>query len=175
MPRLLVLFVCDGNIVRSPVCEHFFYQEIISRGNKDSISAKSAGLQGGVPGTSNPQHQNITNYANEWELLKDVFEKEKIPIKERWMLVNEKLIKKASVIIYVGDKVDYLGKFYAQYPNAKKKIYLATEIVPESPYAIYDVYGLKDKKKAEETIKGLKYLCKNGYERIISIARVGEI
>jgi protein-tyrosine phosphatase len=103
------LFVCWGNIMRSPMCEELFKRELAGRGNTN-YTVVSAGLNA-MPGR--PAHSWAIAVAKEFGISLE---------RHRARLLTTEMVAQADLVL----TMDYRNQVHllSQWPGAKKKAFL---------------------------------------------------
>ncbi len=149
-PPRIVLFVCTGNICRSPMAEALFNNAARQRNENNAWLARSVG-------TWALDHQAASGHAQ------TVMAKRGIDLSaHRGRTVTRAEVAEADVVIAMTQNHhDALG---AQFPEYRHKIHLMSEIAGRV-YDIADPYGgVLD--EYEATARELESLIQTGYTRI---------
>lgn len=120
-----ILFVCHGNICRSPFAEAYFRSLVVKRGM--SLTVKSAGLDT-TPGK--PAHSNTKSLAQQQMLSAD----EHVTTQLHADLVNQ------SDLIVVMEIV-HKNRVHSVYPASRGKVVLLGYFDPKGPLEVADPYG----------------------------------
>lgn len=120
-----ILFVCHGNICRSPFAEAYFRSLLMKRGM--SLTVKSAGLDT-TPGK--PAHSNTKTLAEQQTLSVD----EHVTTQLHADLVNQ------SDLIVVMEIVQK-HRVHSVYPASRGKVVLLGYFDPKGPLEVADPYG----------------------------------
>lgn len=152
--RPLVLFVCSGNICRSPMAEHLFRDLANKAGDGQRLRVASAGTLSilGEPAATYPQQM----------LLQDGIDMSA----HRSCALDQQLIDEAEVILVMTrmHRQDILTRFM----RAEDKVYLLSEMVGKR-FDIQDPYNGSAQEYAY--CKGeIEDLLTRGYERIRDLA-----
>lgn len=168
MKKKKVIFVCWGNIHRSPLAEEFLKYEISTRNLSDKINVRSYGLQG-YKNNPRSQFKNFTLYP-QYETSRKFLTKKGVDFSKRSSRpINKSAVDTSDLIIAMDEKV-LVDKQYglkANFPSAKYKTILFSEISGgnkvEDPYLStnYDTFI--------ETANIIETGIKNGFNKILSI------
>ncbi len=164
----LIVFVCNGNIHRSPIAEQVFKVILKEQRLNDKFQVISRGIMGSM-GTKSPKHANITGYTKEWMASKATLEKYKINItKHQSRPVTYNIAQKASVII-VLDKIILTNKdngLRNQFPQFKNKIHLLSELYGKKEN-ISDCDGVEDSEFHKKVIEKIYTILKKHWRKVI--------
>ena len=148
-----VLFVCLGNICRSPLAEAIFNEKVKQKGLSDQLISDSAGTANYHIG-KNPDQRSI-----------DVALKHNIPIKHKGQQFTKEHIKQFDYLIAMDNS--NLQNMVIEIGNQPNKLFLMRDFDPEGkgmdipdPYygglnGFENVYQMLDR-SVEELIKYLK-------------------
>jgi protein-tyrosine-phosphatase len=122
----LVLFVCTGNQIRSPLAAAIFKQHLIESGVKDSFRVESAGTWT-LPGRSDP-------FAIQTGLRMGLDIEN-----HRSRIIDKDVILAASIVIVMeqGQK----EALEVEYSHLRGKIHLLSQLAGDTPYNIPDPSG----------------------------------
>ena len=81
MENVLILFVCKGNMVRSPIAERLFRREVKRKGLDEEISVAYGGLQGSKVYPKETKYRSLKEYTNEWKIIKPILDEKGIDIR----------------------------------------------------------------------------------------------
>ena len=149
-----VLFVCTGNIYRSPIAAAIFMQEVEKRGLENEITAASAG-------TWAPENRPAAPRAVEYMELHGMDIS-----RHRSRRINRELIEDVNVAFTLeqGQK-EALG---VEYPELSERIFLLSEVVGQG-YDIPDPMS-NPEIPIEEIAKDIRNLIHKGFARILWLA-----
>lgn len=155
-----ILFVCTGNICRSPIAEGLL-RKLVAERQSDQIKAVSAGLYA-LPG----------NHVS--RLARQVAQEHGVDLSQhRAQLVSSNLITWADLVLVMEPA--HRENLIACYPEAKRKVFMIRHFADSgsSPRSIADPYGLQYESyrfcylDLEDAVKGLlHYLRSVRYETI---------
>jgi protein-tyrosine phosphatase len=124
----LILFVCTGNQIRSPLAAAIFQQHLMEAGLQDDFRVDSAGTWT-LPGRSEPKARETA--------LRMGLDIEK----HRSKVVNQDILLEACLVIVMenGQK----EALEVEYPQVRGKVRLLSQLAGEPPYDIPDPAGLE--------------------------------
>ena len=101
----IVLFVCQGNVFRSPVAEAILNKKLSELGLSDSIICISRGIQGQSE-VSAPKYNRFDLYVDEYQLAESVFRESNIDISNHVSKpMDLETLQSADLIIALGDAI----------------------------------------------------------------------
>ncbi|HLC57791.1 MAG TPA: hypothetical protein VJH95_04420 [Candidatus Nanoarchaeia archaeon] len=160
-----IIFICKGNMHRSPIAERIFKKELKKRSYPDSIKVDSYGLHGFI--LPPPKGKCLKDYPTEYKLSKPHLDKKGISMEEHiFKPLSENILKEASLIITMHPDVTRL--LLDKHPSIKNKTFLLTELCSKN-VIIKDVDGSKDPKVYEETINNLELCILKSFDKIIAL------
>jgi protein-tyrosine phosphatase len=122
----LILFICTGNQIRSPLAAAIFQQRLNESGLENKYKVESAGTWT-LPGQSDPSAR-----ATALRMGLDIEE-------HRSILINKELIVKANLVIVM--ELGQKEALEVEYPQVRGNIHLLSELAGEPPYNIPDPVG----------------------------------
>jgi protein-tyrosine-phosphatase len=146
----LILFVCTGNQIRSPLSAAIFQQLLTESGLQDSCRVESAGTWG-LPGLSDP-------FARETALRMGLDIE-----KHRSRMIDGDILTSACLVIVMepGQK----EALEVEYPKIRGKVKLLSRLAGEPPYTISDPSG-QGLEVYLQTAKELKRLLNSAFDTI---------
>lgn len=120
-----IVFVCKGNICRSPLAEAYFQSLVRKKGARVTVS--SAGLET-TPGK--PAHTNAKTVALQEQLMLDA---------HTTVQVHAELLDQIDLIVVMEVRQKY--RIQRLYPKAKGKVVLLGYFDPKGPLDIADPYS----------------------------------
>jgi protein-tyrosine phosphatase len=136
----LVLFVCTGNQIRSPLSAAIFKRRLNASGLKDRFQVESAGTWT-LPGQTDPLAR-ITALRMGLDIEA-----------HRSKLIETEMMTKACLVIVM--ELGQKEALEVEYPQVRGKVYLLSRLAGEPPYNIADPSG-----------KGLERYLQTGEELI---------
>lgn len=147
-----ILFVCTGNICRSPMAATLFEAQAEKMGEGDVYEVQSAGTWG-LDG------QQAAEYA------RAAMAKRGLSLENhRARTVTREMLDEASVVLVMTE--DHFHALTAEFPDARKKIHQISEF-SDRQYDIVDPYG-GPPEEYELCATELAQLIERGYPRIAS-------
>ncbi len=172
-----VLFVCQGNIMRSVIAELLFEKMLAEKNLSEEYTVISRGMQGTPALSVLPVHNNIKYYneangANVWEQslpsLKKLGIDEKIQ-ENKSTAVTAKDMEQADLVVALSKDVmeDPEWGLKSQFSMSSNKIILFTEIVG-SDEGISDAYASKEEgNKYEKRVYAIADVMKQGFHNLL--------
>lgn len=146
----VVLFVCTGNLCRSPMAAAFFNAHAASAGEADQYIGLSAG-------TWAAESQPASGYAVAAMAVRGID-----LTSHRAHEITAQAIDEADIVVVMtGSHREALS---AEFPQARRKIHMMSELADRT-YDIADPYG-GAASEYEATAQQLERLISNGYETI---------
>lgn len=151
--QVLVLFVCWGNVYRSPVAEQLFRKLVEVAGLESQIEVRSRGIQGfrGVPP---PRFPNLRYYDAEWNAAKGVLESFGVALADHVATaITPDDVREASLVVAMDEKVYSEGEINLldAFPAERPKIRLFGEF-EQSGIGIPDPDGQDDRYEHYKTV-----------------------
>ncbi len=160
-----IIFVCKGNIHRSPIAEQFFKKELIKSKYNKPVIVESYGLQGFILEPTKGKY--LRDYPTEYNLTKPILDKKGINIDNHISQpLNERIIDEADLIITMN--LDVQKTLLDKFPNIHKKTFLLNDLMDSR--SIHDPYGSTDANLHENVINIIEYCIINGFDKIIKLA-----
>ena len=149
-----ILFVCTGNLCRSPMAEGILKARFRSEGKQTLYQVHSAGAW-----TQNGQRASALAIQAMVELGLD------ITSHRSRRLTAEDVANANLVIVMTGNHKEAL---LAEFPEAKQKILLLSELAGET-YGIFDPYGSDSGQLYRECAREIGHLLSEGYPRLLEL------
>jgi protein-tyrosine phosphatase len=163
---LRIVFVCKGNLFRSPIAERLFRKEIARQKREGSIITDSYGLHGFL--LPNPRGTCLKDYPLEYRISKPMIEKMGISMEDRLAKpLTLDAVKNANLILTMSDDVQEL--LVAKCPPAHGKAFLLTEVCQQKTQ-LADVDGRDDPRVYEDTLQGIESCVTRGFGKILELA-----
>lgn len=150
-----IVFVCTGNLCRSPMAEGIFRTLLQIDGKDDLYGARSAGTW-----TIDGQSASALAVQAMREMGLD------ITAHRTHHLINED-VNRASLVVVMGR--DHKEALLAEIPQEREKIVLLSELAGES-HDISDPYGSNSLQRYRECASEIERLLRKGYSRILELA-----
>jgi len=128
-----IVFVCKGNIFRSPVAEYIFKKILDKRGIKD-VKVESAGT------SAKYANKKISDLIKIFPEENEVVKKTGVDIGDHVItFLDSKLVKESyKIIVFNRSLKDEVVK---NYPEAKNKVFILKEIIDEKNVDMEDLKG----------------------------------
>lgn len=168
-----VLFVCRGNIYRSPVAKIFLERMIEKIGLKGEIVCDSAGTQGST-GLPEPKFSNFIFYKNEFKAAKPTLEKFNLDLSKHISKpITVDLISKADIILAMDNKVinDRQEGLLANFPDSAGKILLLSELTGNKT-EIQDPDGVTIGEKYATITEEIHKYITDGFNNVLKILKL---
>lgn len=126
--KKLIVFVCKGNIARSPFAEAITQKELIKKRIDDKYRVISRGVQGTVVDPQPVKFSNIVSYKKLYQEAKPILDKFKVDLSDHSsQIIDEETAHSAAIILAMDQRIqdDLLQLF----PKQKEKIYLFSELI----------------------------------------------
>lgn len=150
MKPTFILFVCTGNICRSPMAAALFRAEAQKHGEAERFRIESAGTWGvdGQPATP---------------LAETVMQKRGLSLEGHVArTVTEEMVREADLILVMTHS--HRDALTAEFPSTRRKIHLLSQL-SGPPFDIADPIG-KPLNDYELCADNLQHLIENGYSRV---------
>lgn len=176
--KKIILFVCSGNMFRSPIAEAYFNM-LLKKNNDDKFFiAKSAGIRGTggkikLKGQNSPKFKNLKHYELEWKHSEPLLKKDNINIsKHSFVAINKKIILESSLIIAMSKDIyrTRTNSLLNQFLENKDRILLLSNIINKKR-GIPDVFGKRKRRMYKVAIGQIQNYLDLGYEKIIKLAK----
>jgi protein-tyrosine-phosphatase len=151
-----ILFVCTGNLCRSPMAMGFLRERLRRDGRQNDLQVRSAGTW---TMDGHPASDHALQVMAERGL--DISD-------HRSHLLTERDVEEADLILAMTQ--GHREAIEAEFPQARRKSYLLSEVVGRS-YDILDPY-LAPLAAYRRTADELEALIEEGYEKIVELAGV---
>lgn len=150
-----VLFVCTGNLCRSPMAAGFFRQRLEEEGLDGQFTVRSAGTWAaeGEPASPNTLHA-MADYGIDLGA-------------HQAHLLTPHDVQEADVVVVMEQ--DHADAILRQIPEAQAKVHLLTELAGAEG-DVLDPYGM-DIHSYRETAGEIRYLIGQAFHRILTLAR----
>jgi len=149
-----ILFICTGNLFRSPLAAAFFRQRLQQDGQEEHWSIDSAGTWT-LPGQSVPA------------VMQQAAEKRGIHLEKHLSkLVDASLLDSFDLVLVMES--GHKEALNVEFPSAASKIFLLPQVVDGVKYDVPDpaITG----QDAEQVAADMSSLIERGYERICQLA-----
>jgi protein-tyrosine phosphatase len=125
-PAPLILFVCTGNQIRSPIAAAIFLRRLTVAGLQDSFRVESAGTWT-VPGRSDP-FARLTAHRMGFDIEN-----------HRSRMIDKNILSEAHLVIVMeqGQK----EALEVEYPLERSKVQLLSQLAGDPPYNVPDPSG----------------------------------
>ena len=166
--KKLIVFVCRGNIHRSPIGEQVLKKLLKERGLEDKFEVISRGISG-TAGTKPPEYKNILGYPEELKASKPTLRKLNIDItKHEARPITEDIVKKAVAIIAMDKYVHFYlpHSLVNQFPLYKNKIHLLTQLEGKNQ-DIPDCRGFEDPEFHRAVIERIYNVLNNHFDTLM--------
>ena len=165
-----IIFVCNGNMHRSPIAERIFRRELKKRGY-NSIEVDSYGLHGFI--LPPPHGKCLKDYPTEYMLSKPHLDKKGINMENHLSKpLTEEVLKRANLIVTMHPDVNKL--LLEKCPQFKNKTFLITNLCANK-VILKDVDGSNNPKIYEETINNTELCVLESFNKIIELSKKNEI
>lgn len=165
----LIVCICRGNIVRSPIAATIINKELAKRKLTNKYVAISRGIQGTTIDPKPVKFPNITFYKELYSEIKPVLKKLKIDLTKHKSIPIDKIIAEKSSIMLAMDKKtkDALLKLF---PDQRKKIHLFSELINEDK-EIADPEK-SDSEKQEQIVNEINYIVLKAFSELIFLVNL---
>ncbi len=153
MPK--ILFVCTGNMYRSPLAAEIFIRKLLEDGKSNKWIVASAGTWT-KPDQPAPQDARLA--ANNLGL--DLG-------KHRTRLVDAEMLDNQDLILVMES--GHKEALVVEFPIARKKIYLLSEVVDQQVYDLPD--PMKSGQIIDELAADISAMIERGYTNIFRLAK----
>lgn len=152
-----ILFVCTGNLYRSPIAAEAFHDQLMQDGRDEEWVVKSAGTWA-VPGQKPPPEAMDLALAH--GLLID---------EHKTQALTADLIAEADLVLVMEES--HRDSIKAEFPFARKKVYLLSQVVEGIAYDIPDPAQVNA--ELGNIIGELVEMVRAGYRKIYSMVEAG--
>src|SRR3989344_4616128 len=165
--KTTIIFVCNGNMHRSPIAERIFRRELEKRGY-NSIEVDSYGLHGFI--LPPPRGKCLKDYPTEYMLSKPHLDKKEINMENHLSKpLTEEVLKRANLIVTMHPDVNKL--LLEKCPQFKNKTFLITNLCANK-VILKDVDGSNNPKIYEETINNTELCVLESFNKIIELSKI---
>lgn len=152
-----VLFVCTGNLYRSPIAAAAFLDQLMQEGIDEEWIVKSAGTWA-IPGQEPPPE--AMDLALAQGLLID---------EHKTQALTADLMAEADLVLVMEES--HRDSIKAEFPFARKKVHLLSEVVDGVAYDIPD--PIQADGEVDHIIAELVTMVRSGYKKICSFVEAG--
>ena len=165
--KKLIITVCRGNIVRSPVAAAFIEKEIVNNSLTDQYEVISRGVQGTSVDPQPVKHPNITFYGDLYKDAQPTLQKYGIDmISHRSQSITSDKASEATIMFAMDQKTkDALLQLF---PKIKPKLYLLSELINENR-DIIDPETLQGADKQQKIIDDIYMIIHKGFPQLLKL------
>lgn len=153
-----VLFVCYGNMLRSPIAERFFRKAINRLGLVDELSVSSCGIQG-AHGKNPTKGKTIWDYPISETLRKILLEFEINMDDHLARPLTDEIVLESDIIILVAP--EHANLLRSEFLSCWQKVFLLGWQNLEGVFSELTIIDLGDKFAAEEKVRRELCLLRN--------------
>lgn len=167
-----ILFICLGNIERSPAAQVVMEQILKNNGLDNEYTVESKGLQGTM-GTKPPQHSNISEYPDLYAAAKPALDEFDINIVDHVSkMATKEDIDSADVVIAMDKKLldEFDNSLMKQFPEGANKFHVFSELYGETE-GLDDPQYFTDESKHREIISTIYNTLQKEWKVILSWMR----
>ncbi|MEK7077221.1 MAG: hypothetical protein AAB967_03245, partial [Patescibacteria group bacterium] len=167
--KKLIIFVCNGNMHRSPIAERITQKLLSERGLEGTYEVVSRGIQGTV-GTKPTKHRKPIEYDLEWNASLPTLQKLGIELADHVSIpITKNLVERASVIVAMAH--DVLTRepngLNLQFPEYRRKARLFTELAGKEE-DVPDCGGVGDTEVHRATIELISEVLHEHFDELIA-------
>lgn len=165
--KKFIVFVCRGNIARSPFAEAIFLKELHQRNLLGEYSSISRGIQGTIVDPQPVKFPNITYYDQLYQDSKPSLEKFEINLSKHISTpIDKNIADKASLLIAMDNKTKQA--LLVLFPEQTKKVYLLSELINEQR-DIVDPEGISGIEKQEKIFSEIQNIIHQGFSKLLTL------
>lgn len=168
MMKKLIIFVCRGNIVRSPIAESLLKKKLVREKLADQYEVISRGIQGTVVDPKPAKFPNITYYQTIYAESKPTLDKLQIDLSDhRSTVIDQQTVDRASLILAMDDRI--LNGLRMLFPKNIDKIHLFSSLV-KSNKQIIDPETVSGVEAQRRIIMEIANIIEFGFKELIFLA-----
>lgn len=170
MRRKIIVFVCRGNIARSPIAEFLLNKKLKKEGLNNRYITISRGVQGTLVDPKPVKYPNITYYEDLWRDTEPALKAHGIDIVSSHIskVIDKNMINNAAIIFAMDKKTQ--KALTTLFPNEKEKIYMFSELIGDSK-DILDPEGIIGSEKQFEVINSIDKTIEQGFMRLLNLLK----